>query len=141
MEYKAPDYDYEQPTEESPKRNSEMGLKLAVIILMVVLIAVSFLYYKSVQVSDADKMALKIEMDTLQSQAERLMSGLDVMKFDNDTLNRNLQTERHKADSLMSRLKTERSISYSKLKQYERELGTLRTAMQGFVRQIDSLKC
>lgn len=139
MEYKEPDYDYDQPLDENPKRNSEMGVKLAAIILLVLLIAVSVLYYRSVKVSEADTMALKVDMDTLQSQTQRLLSNLDVMKFDNDTLNRNLQSERHKADSLMDRLKSERRISYSKLKQYERELGTLRTAMQGFVRQIDSL--
>lgn len=138
MDYQETDYDYGQP-DQNPKNNSIMGLKIAIIILLVVLTAVSFLYYRSVQVSKADEEALRVDMDTLQNQTKRLMGDLDIIKFDNDTLNRNLQSERHKADSLMDRLKKERSISYSKLQQYQRELGTLRTAMQGFVRQIDSL--
>ena len=50
-----------------------------------------------------------------------------------------LMQQRHVADSLLDRLKKERNWNYSKIKKYERELGTLRTAMQGFVRQIDSL--
>lgn len=139
MEYKEPDYEYDQPLEDTPRRNSEMGMKIAIVILMVVLIAVSVMYYQSFQVSEADKSALRVDLDTLQNQTERLMGDLDGMKFDNDTLNRNLQSERHKADSLMSKLKKERSINYSKLKQYEKELGTLRSTMRSFVRQIDSL--
>lgn len=118
---------------------SVLGLKIAIIILLVVLAVVTVLFWNSVRVSDEDQAAMKIELDTLNNQYSRLVVGMDGLKFDNDTLNRNLQSERFKADSLMQKLKRERQISYSKIKQYERELGTLRSAMQGFVRQIDSL--
>ena len=39
----------------------------------------------------------------------------------------------------MTRLKKERSWNLAKIKQYEKEVGTLRTIMRGYVRQIDSL--
>lgn len=139
MDYQeSPDYDYGQQ-ENTPKNSSVMGLKIGIIILLVVLGAVSVLYYNSVQKSKADEEALRVDLDTLQNRTQRLVGDLDGMKFDNDTLNRNLQNERHKADSLMDRLKRERNVSYSKIRQYERELGTLRSTMQSFVRQIDSL--
>ena len=47
--------------------------------------------------------------------------------------------ERLRADSLMQRLKQERSWSLAKIKQYEKEVGTLRTIMRGYLHQIDSL--
>lgn len=47
--------------------------------------------------------------------------------------------ERQRADSLMQRLKQERSWSLAKIKQYEKEVGTLRTIMRGYLHQIDSL--
>ena len=39
----------------------------------------------------------------------------------------------------MQRLKQERSWSLAKIKQYEKEVGTLRTIMRGYLHQIDSL--
>ena len=39
----------------------------------------------------------------------------------------------------MEQLKQERRWNYAKIKQYEKEVGTLRTIMKGYVRQIDSL--
>ncbi|CDN32463.1 hypothetical protein BN938_2392 [Mucinivorans hirudinis] len=131
-------YDYQQP-DNTGGNKSLMGMKIVIVILLVVLAAVSVLYFMSVQRSRADEAALRESMDTLQVQTQRLMGDMDNLKFDNDTLNRNLSYERHKADSLINRLKSERQASYAKLRQYERELGTLRTTMRGFVRQIDSL--
>ncbi|MEG1607911.1 MAG: hypothetical protein RR931_01655 [Mucinivorans sp.] len=141
MEYQSnqeyPEYnDYPQ---EPQNANAQKGLIIAIAILLIVLGAVSFLYWRSVERAKVDEEALKIEMDTLTSRLGVVMGDMSILKFDNDTLNQNLETERHKADSLMTKLKKERNISYAKFKAYERELGTLRTAMQGFVRQIDSL--
>ena len=39
----------------------------------------------------------------------------------------------------MTRLKKERSWNLAKIKQYEKEVGTLRSIMKGYVKQIDSL--
>lgn len=119
--------------------NSVKGLKIAIIILIVILAALSFSYWRQVQELKGSEADLVVERDTIANRLEALMGEYNTIKFDNDTLNQNLETERHKADSLVTRLKKERSLSYAKLKQYERELGTLRVTMQGFVRQIDSL--
>jgi hypothetical protein len=43
------------------------------------------------------------------------------------------------ARQLVEQLKRERTLNYNKLRQYEKEIGTLRTIMQGYIRQIDSL--
>lgn len=130
------DYGYDQPQNSG---SATGGLKIAIIILLIVLAAVSVLYWQSVRRDAAEVAAMQVDMDTISAQYSRLVGEMDGMKFDNDTLNANLQDQRHKADSLMSRLKRERSVNYSKIKQYERELGTLRSTLQGFVRTIDSL--
>ena len=39
----------------------------------------------------------------------------------------------------MEQLKNERRLNYAKIRAYEKEVGTLRTVMQGYIRQIDSL--
>ncbi|MFI3295715.1 MAG: hypothetical protein R3Y19_06815 [Rikenellaceae bacterium] len=135
------DYDYDQNDgyQQTPSNSTEKGLKIAIYILLVVLLAVGFLYWRSVRQAQADEELLKVELDTLQNRLGTLRDDMSLIEFENDTLNQHLGEERHRADSLFERLKSERSISYSKLKAYERELGTLRATMQTFVRQIDSL--
>ena len=67
------------------------------------------------------------------------MTDYDNLQISNDSISANLTLERERADSLMTRLKKERSWNLAKIKQYEKEVGTLRTIMRGYVRQIDSL--
>ena len=40
---------------------------------------------------------------------------------------------------MVEQLKNERRLNYNKIRAYQKEVGTLRTIMQGYVRQIDSL--
>ncbi len=129
-------YDYEPQPSGNQAAN---GLKIAIIILLVVLGGVSFMYWRSVQQDAAEIEAMKSDLDSIGVEYGMLIGDMDSLRFDNDTLNANLVQQRHIADSLMSRLKSERSINYNKLKSYEKELGTLRATMRGFVRQIDSL--
>lgn len=137
MDYQEQDqYDYEQPQSSG---NATGGLKIAIVILLIILTAVSIMYWLSVR-RDAEEISLmKVDMDTIEAQYGRLVGDMDLMKFDNDTLNANLQDQRHKADSLLDCLKNEKRANYAKIKKYERELSTLRGTLQGFVRTIDSL--
>lgn len=139
MEYQDSDLNNYDSNDQYSANNATKGLKIAIAMLLVVLIAVSVLYWRSVQNAKEDQELAQNELDTLQSKLGGLQSDMELIKFDNDTLNQHLVAERHKADSLMERLRKERNYSYSTVKKYERELGTLRSAMQGFVRQIDSL--
>ena len=139
MDYQETDYGYDDYGSQDPNGNSIKGLKIAIAVLIVFLIALGFLYFRQVQNLRGDAEVLMVEKDTLTDRLSRLMGDYGNLQFDNDTLNKNLVTERGKADSLMQKLTSERKLSLAKLKQYEREVGTLRTTMQGFVRQIDSL--
>ncbi len=131
------DYGYEQP--QSNSNSTANGLKIAIIILLVILAAVSFLYWQSVR-RDAEEIdAMKGDMERITVEYQELRSDMDTLHFANDTLRASLDVQRHIADSLMDRMKRERNVSYQKIKAYEKELGTLRTTMQGFIKTIDSL--
>lgn len=139
MEYQDPELNNYDQNDQYRADSATKGLKIAIAVLLVVLCAVGFLYWRSVQEAIESNKLAQIELDTLQSKLGVIQGDLDLLKFDNDTLNQHLTTERYKADSLMQKLKKERSYNYATVKKYERELGTLRATMQGFVRQIDSL--
>ena len=82
---------------------------------------------------------LVIDRDSIQNNLSDLMTEFDGLQIANDSISANLDAERLRADSLMQRLKKERSWNLSKIKQYEKEVGTLRSIMTGYLRQIDSL--
>lgn len=126
---------YDEPGDNSALK----GYKMAVIIMTVLLLAISFQYFRQVNILRGSEEALSIERDTLQSRLGLMMDEFNTIQTENDTINQLLGEEKLRADSLMDRLKQERSWSYAKIKKYEKELGTLRTVMTGYVRQIDSL--
>ena len=115
------------------------GYRIVIIILSVILVAISALYFSIHHQQMLDNEILRADRDSIQSDLGRLMNDYDNLQISNDSISRGLDIERERADSLMNRLKKERSWSLAKIKQYEKEVGTLRTIMKGYVRQIDSL--
>lgn len=124
---------------QQPDRNSIRGYRIVIIILSVILVALSALYYGIHRQQIRDNELLQADRDSIQSDLGRLMTDYDNLQISNDSISANLSIERGRADSLMTRLKKERSWNLAKIKQYEKEVGTLRSIMKGYVRQIDSL--
>lgn len=124
-----------QPTPDKSIR----GYRVVIIILSVILVALSGLYFGIHRQQMIDNDLLQADRDSIQNDLGRLMVDYDSLHVANDTITANLTIERFRADSLMTRLKKERSWSLSKIKQYEKEVGTLRTIMRGYLQQIDSL--
>ena len=115
------------------------GYRIVIIILSAILVALSILYYSIHRQQMIDNELLQADRDSIQNDLGRLMTDYDNLQVTNDSISANLLVERERADSLMTRLKKERSWNLAKIKQYEKEVGTLRTIMRGYVRQIDSL--
>lgn len=126
--------DYNQDVQ-SPEKSIQ-GYKIVIIILAVILAGLSFLYYNQVNTLKED---FAVERDTLTTRLSSIMGEYDNLKTENDTIAYNLGVERGKADSLFQLITKERSFSRAKIRAYEKEVGTLRTVMRGFVHQIDSL--
>ena len=114
------------------------GYRIVIIILSVILVAISALYFSIHHQQMLDNELLRADRDSIQSDLGRLMDDYDNLQISNDSISRGLDIERERADSLMTQLKKERSWNLAKIKQYEKEVGTLRSIMKGYVRQIDS---
>ena len=121
--------------DDQPKNKSIVGYRIVIIILAVVLAALSILYFNIHRQQQRDYELLRIDRDSIQSDLGHLIEEYDNLQISNDTMALKLE----EANKLMEELKRERSWNLAKIKQYEKEVGTLRTVMKGYLRQIDSL--
>ncbi len=82
---------------------------------------------------------LTIEKDDLTAQMVELQNDYANLSTANDTLNAELMLEKEKVAQLLERVRQTEASNKAKLLKYERELGTLRSIMRGYIKQIDSL--
>ena len=82
---------------------------------------------------------LTVEKEKLTGEMIQLQADYQGLSSNNDSLNVQLTVEREKVAQLIERVKSTEATNRSKLREYERELGTLRSIMRGYIKQIDSL--
>ncbi len=82
---------------------------------------------------------LTIDKETLTAEMLQLQEDYSNLSTTNDTLSNELALEKEKVAQLIERVKKTEANNRAKLRKYEKELGTLRTIMRGYIRQIDSL--
>ena len=123
------------PEEQAPAKSIK-GYKIVIIILAIILGALSFQYFR--QVRDL-KQEFAIERDTLTNRLTNMIANYDSLRVENDTINANLAVARYQADSLLESLQKERAWSRRKIREYEKKMGLMRTVMEGYIHQIDSL--
>ena len=133
-EFEDDDYGRQPEAEKSIR-----GYRIVIIILSVILVALSILYFSIHRQQMLDNELLRADRDSIQNDLGRLMEDYDNLHVANDSISASLDIERGRADSLMNQLRKERRWSLAKIKQYEKEVGTLRTVMRGYLHQIDSL--
>ncbi|MBO4670966.1 MAG: hypothetical protein J5640_03890 [Bacteroidales bacterium] len=92
------------------------------------------LYQKNTLVGE-----LNIEKQELTEQIEALRSDYESLSSDYDAINLQLDSSREEVAQLVDRIKKTEATDRVKMRQYEKELGTLRTIMRGYIVQIDSL--
>lgn len=139
-EYNDNDYDardeYEYEYEEQVVDDKAVrGYRIVIIILAIILVALSAVYFKMHQEQKADYALLEEDRTKIQGDLDSLIVSYDGLKTQNDSIAANLE----EAKLLVEQLKNERRLNYNKIRAYQKEVGTLRTIMQGYVRQIDSL--
>ncbi len=115
------------------------GYRIVIGVLIVVLVAVSALYYSMHSAQQAEYEILSAERDTIQANLKALNADFNKLKAENAELSLSLEAERLRVDSLTAALQQERSLNYSKIKKYERELSSMRSVMRDYLAQIDSL--
>lgn len=131
------DYDqYEQDHYPPAPNKSIKGLKIMIVILALILAGLSVIYFMQVRQL---KNEFAVERDTLTNRLTALLYDFDNLQTENDTISRFLETERFRADSLLQSLQGERRLSASKIREYEKQMGYMRTVMEGYIHQLDSL--
>ena len=126
------DYDTEN---DAAAKKSIRGYRVVIILLAVILAGISALYFNLNRQQQRDYELLKVDRDSIQSNLEGLITEYDSLKFTNDTIAAKLV----EANQMMEQLKRERRWNYAKIKEYEKEVGTLRSVMRNYLKQIDSL--
>ncbi len=82
---------------------------------------------------------LNIDKQNLTNELIALQGDYDAIQTNNRALNDSLNVEKEKVEQLIERLQKTEATNRAKIRQYEQELGTLRSIMKGYIRQIDSL--
>ena len=111
------------------------GYKIVIAILAIILAAISVLYYNINRRQQLEYRELEVVRDSTKNDLTNLISEYDSLQYQNDTISARLV----EANELVEQLKYERRLNYNRLRAYEKEVGTLRTVMKRYLRQIDSL--
>ena len=82
---------------------------------------------------------LEGEKAELAEQMVQLQSDFSSLSSDYETINSQLDTSREQVAQLIEKLSKTEATNRAKIRQYEKELGTLRAIMKGYIVQIDSL--
>ena len=127
--------DYDQYEEQQVDNKAVRGYRIVIIILAVILVALSVVYFNMHREQAAEYALLEEDRTKIQGDLDSLIVSFDDLKIQNDSIAASLE----EANEIMEQLKNERRLNYAKIRAYEKEVGTLRTVMQGYIRQIDSL--
>lgn len=115
------------------------GYKIIIIILAVIVLVVSAFFFLNVRDLEKANGDLALEQVSLTNELSLTIDSLNNITTENKEISELLDIQKEEATSLLNQLNKERKFSRSKIKQYEEQLGTLRSVMQSYVYQIDSL--
>jgi len=136
MEREDPLERLERQSEEKKANGTLRIIMIAMIVVAVILAAalVTVLTSKNKLVSE-----LNSEKDDLTEQIQALQSDYENLSSEYDVINAQLDSSREEIAQLVARVKKTEATDRAKIRQYEKELGTLRSIMRGYIVQIDSL--
>jgi hypothetical protein len=133
----------EDPLERIEREERERKEKKGPRTLMTILAAIALvlagtlgymLYQRSALVKD-----LEGEKQELARQMVDLQNDFNTLNSDYESINHQLDTSREQVAMLIEKLSKTEATNRAKIRQYEKELGTLRAIMKGYIVQIDSL--
>ena len=107
---------------------------LAIVAGVLALVLGYLLYQRNTLVKE-----LEVEKADLAQQMIQLQSDFSNLSSDYEMINHQLDTSREQVAMLIDKLSRTEATNRAKIRQYEKELGTLRAIMKGYIVQIDSL--
>ncbi len=120
----------------------EKNLKIIIGVLSaVILILAGILIAQMSKKTEIKETAMELAVDkqALTDQMTQLQQDYASLSSTNDTINTQLQIEREKVAELIEKVKKTEASNQAQLRKYEKELGTLRSIMKSYIKQIDSL--
>ena len=129
------DDEYEYEDQQVVENKAVRGYRIVIIILAVILVALSVVYFNMHREQQQEYALLEQDRTRIQGDLDSLIVSFDDLQIKNDSMAANLE----EANKLVDQLKNERRLNYAKIRAYEKEVGTLKTIMQSYLRQIDSL--
>ena len=107
---------------------------LAIVAGVLALVLGYLLYQRNTLVKE-----LEVEKADLAQQMVQLQSDFSNLSSDYEMINHQLDTSREQVAMLIDKLSRTEATNRAKIRQYEKELGTLRAIMKGYIVQIDAL--
>ena len=124
---------------EERERKAHAGFKTMIYVLAALAVVLALvLGYMLVQRNSLVH-ALEGEKAELAQQMTDLQNDFNSLNSDYEVINHQLDTSREQVAQLIEKLNKTEATNRAKIRQYEKELGTLRTIMKGYIVQIDSL--
>ena len=126
-------------------KRSANGFMVSAIVLLILLIPAAYFSVtlglknqtikENLEIVESARRLFEDENAMLQRNAEDLVTELESLKDQNDTM----MVKYHEAVVMLEQLQREKTYNYEQLAKYKKEVTTLRNVMKGYLRQIDSL--
>lgn len=133
----------EDPLQKLERQEAEKkangGLKTVMIVMVVVAIALAAALAYVMMSKNKLVSQLNDEKTDLTEQLIALQNDYADLTSEYDAINYQLDSSREEIAQLIERVRVTEATNRSKIRQYEKELGTLRSIMRGYIVQIDSL--
>lgn len=133
----------EDPLQRLERREAEKkangGLKTVMIVMIVVAVALAVALAYVMMSKNKLVSQLNDEKTDLTEQLIALQNDYADLTTEYDAINYQLDSSREEIAQLIERVRVTEATNRSKIRQYEKELGTLRSIMRGYIVQIDSL--
>jgi hypothetical protein len=132
-------FEKDHPSKKSSGGNGGGGMRVLAIALGAVAVALLAALLVMMSKKNALVKDLNIDKEHLTQELVALQGDYEALSTTNAAINDSLEVEKEKVGQLIERLQKTEATNRAKIRQYEQELGTLRSIMKGYIRQIDSL--
>jgi len=121
------------------KQSKNLRNNIIVIALSVILVVMIVLFFMQRREHNVIMKDITAEKDSIQRELTQIVTGYDMLKTENDTINEQLFIAQNKVRDLLIEVEQTKRVSYEKISDYQKQVTTLRGIMRDFVVQIDSL--
>ena len=134
-------FEKDHPSKKSGNGGSANGGTMRILAIVLAAVAAALLAGLLIMMSKKNALVkdLNIDKQNLTNELIALHGDYESLSTTNAAINDSLNVEKEKVGQLIERLQKTEATNRAKIREYEKELGTLRSIMKGYIKQIDSL--